>query len=745
MKIRPCCCLIVILWHLLVYTHGHLTVPIAQKNGNDEKCLKNHPITPCRTLKYVLQYILESNETWVDINLIGNYRYSISPALQIYTEKDRILNLRIMSDHVAGISLTCLGDARRIFDVYGPNLTLEFHNITFAHCGQRNEDVMPVILANDTKKISYYSCIFQDNLCGAFFAINTNIHIEYSIFQRNSIKRIYNGHIFKSYDVSAFSGGVGILFQNERRNMSVHVFQTRFTENRVHVDHSKYYVAQKQENAVKNGGAMHVTFMNKSTYWTTIDVTSCFFERNEATFGGALLIELFGTTLYNKIFISSTQFLNNEGSQAGGAFLLSMRDFSGKTELAMVDTVFRENWSRSGGAIYVFFESSYSSPHRSQEILLFKRLLVIGNRGPVASSLMIASHRFGPQSMDQVPIFENCLFENNINHRLNRYAYLASFIVDSVNITFKGTNKFIGNNFFGAVYFSNSRIHVYGKLYFLRNVGLQGGAISMQNSQIVVYPGSDLLFQDNHAALEGGAINVVTNIVYHVGVINNPFCFLVNSEDHRAPDKWNATISFINNTAALGGPAIFIDSLVMCAWNPNSKKINFKQALRWKPTFHYEGNVLCPSSHVAQQCYKSANSTNAISTFASSLQETNGIKTIESCSGENAVLDITAKDELGNSVFTVISDLVTPHNSNRTWFKSPGKLKAISPNNSAVKFKYTYNGKPHNNETADVYYFDLSFNGGAFTHFTLRSLPCRPGFVQRHDSCICDTKPEILG
>ena len=545
MKIRPCCCLIVVLLHLLECTHGHLTIPIAQKNGSDEKCLKNHPITPCRTLQYVLQYILESNETSVDISFIGNYRYSISPALQIHTEKDRILNLRIMSDHVSGISLTCSGDARRIFDVYGSSLTLEFYNIKFAHCGQGNEDVMPVITANDTKKISYFSCIFQDNHCGAFFAINTDVRIEYSVFERNSIKRIYNSHTIQSYVVSAFSAGVGVLFQNERRNMSVNVFKTRFTENRVHIDDSTYYVAQKQENAVKNGGAMHVTFMNKSTYWTTINVTSCFFERNEATFGGALLIELFGTTLYNKIFISSTQFLNNNGSQGGGAFLLSMWDFSAETELTMVDTVFQENWSRSGSAIYVFFESHYSSPHKSQEILSFKRLQVIGNRGPVASSVKIASHRFGPRSIDQVPVFENCLFENNTNDVLNRYAYLASFIVDSVNITFKGTNKFIGNNFFGAVYFSNSHIHVHGKLYFLGNVGLQGGAVSMQNSQIVVYPGSDLLFQDNYARLEGGAINVATNVVYHVGVIYNPFCFLVYSEDHIAPDKWNVSITYM--------------------------------------------------------------------------------------------------------------------------------------------------------------------------------------------------------
>jgi hypothetical protein len=99
---------------------------------------------------------------------------------------------------------------------------------------------------------------------------------------------------------------------------------------------------------------------------------------------------------------------------------------------------------------------------------------------------------------------------------------------------------------------------------------------------------------------------------------------------------FQVTIRFINNTAALRGPAICIDSLVMCAWDPNSNKIDFNQALKWKPTFYYEGNVLCPSPYLIQQCYKSANNTNAIATFPSILQEANGIDAIEVCWGSRS-------------------------------------------------------------------------------------------------------------
>ena len=569
MDIHAYCGWTVVLLCFFKFTQCQLTIPVAQTKGNDTTCLKTTPITPCQTLKYVLHYVLTSNETAVDITFVEDYRYLVFQPLQIHT--NLALKLRFFSKlPESNVNLTCAtGHANRIFDVYGPNLMLEFHNITFANCKLLNVSVyvsvnVPVISVNDTKKVLLYSCVFQDNLCGAFYAINSDIYIEYSLFQRNSIteKMLL---VPTPYNLSTFSGGVGLLFQNERRNTSVSVVHTRFLHNRVHVDDSKYYIASlKEKNFVKNGGAMHVTFIDKSTFWTKITITSCYFEGNNATRGGALLIELFGKSSYSKyndfrfssgkslatkssyieILIESTQFLSNYGSQAGGAFLLSTLDYWAKTGLTMVDTVFQENLSKSGGAIYILLQSPYKSKE-IKKIFLFKRVQVIENKGFVASSVKIASHIFSPRTMCQVPIFEDCSFINNTNPSLNGYAYLASFIVDRVNILFNGTNKFIGNHDFGAVYLSNANIEVHGTLHFLSNIGLQGGAISMQNSQIVVHPRSDLLFQDNYAVLGGGAINVVTNTVYHIGVIRNPFCFLIYSEYRNVhPNQWNVSIGW---------------------------------------------------------------------------------------------------------------------------------------------------------------------------------------------------------
>lgn len=536
----------VILLYFIQCALCHLKIPVAQTKGNDATCLQGFPITPCRTLKYVLQYVLASNETSVDIDFIEDYQFSKLQPLQILTEDDKPLNLRMYAKlstnpaSVSKIKLTCSDGAHGIFYVHGAKLSLEYHNITFSNCGRGNEEaIMPLIVANETKRVSFHFCIFQDNECGAFYAVNTNINIENSIFRRNSIAKISNTSTFNSNNMNSFSAGVGALFQHERRAMSVNVFQTIFVQNHVHVDYSKHFVDRTPENVVSRGGAMRVTFINKSTYWTKINITLCHFESNEATFGGALLIELFGTAAKNKITISSSTFIANKGSQEGGGFLFAMRDYSAKTILTMTDCILQENFSKSGSAVCVSLQSRHSLRHEKKEVLLFRRLQIARNVGIVASGVRIGSPIFGPRPLDQITVFEDCLFINNSSPI--GFALLGSLVVDRVNLIFNGTNQFIRNVFFGAVYFSNSKIHVFGKLQFRANVGLVGGAVLMKNSQIVVHPGSDILFQDNFARLNGGAVSVSTDAADDIPAVNNLFCFLVHSETVN-PSEWNVSV-----------------------------------------------------------------------------------------------------------------------------------------------------------------------------------------------------------
>ena len=116
-------------------------------------------------------------------------------------------------------------------------------------------------------------------------------------------------------------------------------------------------------------------------------------------------------------------------------------------------------------------------------------------------------------------------------------------------------------------------------------------------------------------------------------------------------------------------------------------------------------------------------------------------------------LDIIAKDELNNPVFTIIGDkILNIYNvKSPSWLKAPTTFTAIGKNNEEfgkVQFKYSYskNNSVLPNTTASVFYYDVLSNGRVFTQFTLRAHACRPGFVQQGDTCVCDkSKTGILG
>lgn len=118
--------------------------------------------------------------------------------------------------------------------------------------------------------------------------------------------------------------------------------------------------------------------------------------------------------------------------------------------------------------------------------------------------------------------------------------------------------------------------------------------------------------------------------------------------------------------------------------------------------------------------------------------------------GEEAILDIVAKDELNNSMFTVISDKVVSSDGTMQplWLRSPETFTTIGAQSTTVRFKYTYDyhfGMPIN-ATANIFYYDLFTIGRVFANFTLIPEACRPGFVQQGDSCVCDKdQTGILG
>ena len=204
----------------------------------------------------------------------------------------------------------------------------------------------------------------------------------------------------------------------------------------------------------------------------------------------------------------------------------------------MTDVFVEENLSRSGSGVYIFLKNSVSDVSEKQEFL-FRRVHIHNNKGPTGSGIKIVSPIFGRQSIAAIPVFENCSFKGNVVLPYNKYGFMASFLVDRVDIIFNGTNIFQGNGYFGAAHFSNSMVHVHGKLDFIGNIGETGGALLLVNSQIMLYPETQIRFLGNQASMYGGAIYVISNAIYRVAVKNNPECFITYSKKNVSPKNWN--------------------------------------------------------------------------------------------------------------------------------------------------------------------------------------------------------------
>ena len=76
---------------------------------------------------------------------------------------------------------------------------------------------------------------------------------------------------------------------------------------------------------------------------------------------------------------------------------------------------------------------------------------------------------------------------------------------------------------------------------FANNTGSNGGALFMRSSQIILFPGSELVFLGNQARGLGGAVFVLEHVMDEFIHVNNPDCFLAYNDPLVPPSKWKVT------------------------------------------------------------------------------------------------------------------------------------------------------------------------------------------------------------
>ena len=146
------------------------------------------------------------------------------------------------------------------------------------------------------------------------------------------------------------------------------------------------------------------------------------------------------------------------------------------------------------------------------------------------------------RTMDVTPEFIDCTIKDHI---MSSFAHTSPFTSQRINMKFKGRNVFKLNygGGAGAAGFQDCVVNVQGQLVFANNSGSNGGAVLLESSQIILHPGSELMFLGNKARGMGGAICVLEHTMDELMHRYNPNCFLAYSEPQVPPSRWQVRVN----------------------------------------------------------------------------------------------------------------------------------------------------------------------------------------------------------
>ena len=367
------------------------------------------------------------------------------------------------------------------------------------------------------------------------------------------------------------------------------------------------YPHGNQHMMAGNGGGVSVSFKGNA-YNNTVIFDNCAFLYNHAEWGGGLYLLYSDQSVSNNVTVRGglfqlnyCQFEDRDPRQAtaGGGVRIHFVYYPQQLQLqsayvARVErntilfkgTHFAANNAYWGGALS--FVSSRADPgHQNTNQLLFESCFFVGNQARIAFAvdLSVLSPDTGVGSLMK-PVFTNCTFLKNRALTENIVGYqlgIGALYVNRIPAVFQGVNTFLGNVGTGLVV-SDAGVHVgeSSVMNFTGNSGRSGGAAAFFGSAwIVAHKNTTFSFVNNSGALEGGAIYAVHFGEHDLFLEQN--CFIRYYQHTKYPDTWNATFIFRNNTVKERLNSIYVTSTLPCVWPSTEHQLTniFQEVFCW--------------------------------------------------------------------------------------------------------------------------------------------------------------------
>ena len=330
------------------------------------------------------------------------------------------------------------------------------------------------------------------------------------------------------------------------------------------------------------GGGISVVLRGEATNNTVQLLNSVRLNSNKAQFGGGLFIALYGNASGNTVTIDNAEVTENEvviemaSSASGGGIFIG---FAATGTNRLFGNVVAINSSRIisneadiGGGI------SVNLVHNARECSTDSNKLLIENSTFDSNTAFQGSSAYLSQSGKcSQPLLNTTVSSSNFTNGhcgtvlRNQFVLRCSgnvLIVFMLQVTFQGAVMFTGDRLKSyisnasalSLHSSSIELSSSAQLQFINNSAVNGAGIHLVgSSSITLNNGSTLLFKQNTASGQGGAIYADTCAL---GQTRLEDCIVKHSNPALHPDDWGVNITFIDNRLASGqANAIYLDSV----------------------------------------------------------------------------------------------------------------------------------------------------------------------------------------
>jgi hypothetical protein len=501
-------------------------------------------------------------------------------------------------------------------------------------------------------------------------------------------------------------------------------------------------------------------------YGVTVNIASSRFYDNTATFGSGSTITTFvGTDDIHVVFDdcafdkSAIAFFN-DARQPENVTNTNPGSFSRNVTFSVLNSNFTNSVEIFAGSTLLIY-SNYFSEIISKSVLnvFIDRCIFRENRATVGSAMAIYENKINGFSLGMQVSIKDSHFVNNKAITTNQDAMFAvsqsasTVDIRNVNLTLYGNCSFVGNIGTG-IKAESSVIGVSGNVTFLRNTGINGGALALITySYLIMNRKSSIYFVENVARIGGGAIYVNENTAgsYRIGGFVD--CFIhfayddfIVCDNCSDLNSYGVIVEFQGNVAAYAGSMVSGSSLATCPWAQQlRKRDNFNRSV-----FQILAEDF-PSVFIFDQ---PPNNSMVVQSTAARLdinnyyEYTDNMSIIEVFPGERFNLNISALDDFEQVISSVVTAFATTADDDHA--NNEGTLRpllgstnfAVLETNHSTGISVAILGSENQNISLIIYSTDSSARAQLQLNITLLSCGVGFEFDSSNSSCVCD--PRLL-